>query len=191
MNPLEGPEGPEPPERRVHPEKSDATVPDSTVVSSHLVRLSAMVIKTGLGLGLMSGADRRLALALPAWRLLPGQALVEAGVNALLKDSLQAEAAFLRTDHVELRRWLVDTGWWQRDGFGYAYTRPALDALPDDLRAIASALSTVDPVAWARQQVSIHRTVQRARRARWSEAVEEPLASVQGAGAPGAARGPG
>ena len=66
MNPLEGPEPPEPPERRVHPEKSDATVPDSTVVSSHLVRLSAMVIKTGLGLGLMSGADRRLALALPA-----------------------------------------------------------------------------------------------------------------------------
>lgn len=191
MNPLEGPEGPEPPERRVHPEKSDATVPDSTVVSSHLVRLSAMVIKTGLGLGLMSGADRRLALALPAWRLLPGQTLVEAGVNALLKDSLQAEAAFLRTDHVELRRWLVDTGWWQRDGFGYAYTRPALDALPDDLRAIASALSTVDPVAWAQQQVSIHRTVQRARRARWSEAAEEPLAGVQGAGTPGAARGPG
>ena len=63
--------------------------------------------------------------------------------------------------------------------------------LPDDLRAIAGALSTVDPVAWAQQQVSIHRTVQRARRARWSEAAEVPLAGVLGAGAPGAARGPG
>ena len=152
MNPLDAPD------RCVNAEKSDTTALDTTFVPPQLVRLSAMVIKTGLGLGLMSDADRRLALALPAWRLPPGQSLVEAAVNALLKDSLQAEASFLRTDHVELRRWLVDTGWWHRDGFGYAYTRPALDALPEDLRAIAAALSTVDPAAWAQQQVSIHRT---------------------------------
>ncbi|MEI6026203.1 MAG: DUF2087 domain-containing protein [Betaproteobacteria bacterium] len=184
MNPLDAPDAPD---RRVNAEKSDTTAPDSTFMRPQLVRLSAMVIKTGLGLGLMSDADRRLALALPAWRLPPGQSLVEAAVNALLKDSLQAEASFLRTDHVELRRWLVDTGWWHRDGFGYAYTRPALDALPEDLRAIAAALSTVDPAAWAQQQVSIHRTAQRERRARWSEAAEVPPAGVS-TGSPRAMR---
>ena len=131
-----------------------------------------MVVKTGLGPGLMTDADRRLALALPAWRLPVGHSLDEVAVNALLKECLQAEAAFLRTDHVELRRWLVDTGWWQRDGFGRAYARPALEALPQELHSIARALSTVEPASWALHQVHIYRAAQRERRARWSEAAE-------------------
>ena len=140
-----------------------------------LVRLSAMVVKTGLGLGQMTDGDRLLALGLPAWRLAQGQQHTEAEVNELLRASLAAEAAFLRTDHVELRRWLVDTGWWQRDGYGRAYTRPHADELPEPLRANARALATVDPAAWAQQQVGIHRAAQRERRARWSEAAEQPM----------------
>ncbi len=137
-----------------------------------LVRLSAMVVKTGLGLGQMTDGDRKLALALPACRLPQGLAASEAQVNDWLRASLAAETAFLRTDHVELRRWLVDTGWWQRDGFGRAYTRPAADELPPPLKTIAEALALVEPASWAAQQVHIFRAVQRERRARWSEGAE-------------------
>lgn len=150
-----------------------------------LVRLSAMVVKTGVGLGQMSDADRQLALALPAWRLSTGHVAAEAHVNELLRASLGAESAFLRTDHVELRRWLVDTGWWQRDGYGRAYTRPAATELPYPLRAIAEALEVVEPAAWAMQQVDSYRSAQRKRRARWSD----PAERAQGAqaGQPGPA----
>ena len=156
---------------------SDPPMPqtfEATALPSPLVKLSGMVVKTGVSLGQMLDADRRLALALPAWRLPVGQGLTEGEVNELLKDSLGAESAFLRTDHVELRRWLVDTGWWARDGFGRAYTRPAAHALPEDLRPIAQALSMVDPAGWALQQIAIYRAAQRERRARWSEAAESP-----------------
>ncbi len=137
-------------------------------VSRPWTTLAAMVVKTGLSLGQMHDQERRLALAVPAWRLPMGQSLSEGAVNALLKQSLGAEAAFLRADHVELRRWLVDTGWWCRDGFGRAYTRPDLHVLPEDLRVIAQALSTLDPAAWALQQIEAFRMDQQARRQRWS-----------------------
>ncbi|MEI8266175.1 MAG: DUF2087 domain-containing protein [Betaproteobacteria bacterium] len=146
----------------------------ATALPASLVKLPGMVVKTGVSLGQMLDADRRLALALPAWRLPVGQSLAEDEVNELLKDSLGAESAFLRTDHVELRRWLVDTGWWSRDGYGRAYTRPAAHALPEDLRPIAQALSMVDPAAWALQQVAIYLAAQRERRARWSGAADSP-----------------
>ena len=133
-----------------------------------------MVVKTGLMLGQMTDADRLLALSLPAWRLQEAREHTEAEVNAMLKASLEAESAFLRTDHVELRRWLVDTGWWRRDGFGKAYLRPAVSELAEPLRAMARALATVEPAHWAQQQVQIHRTAQRERRARWSEGAEKP-----------------
>jgi len=151
----------------------DAPVPLApTAWPPPLVRLSAMVVKSGLGLGQMIDGDRLLALAVPAWRLPLGLAASEAQVNDWLRASLAAEAAFLRTDHVELRRWLVDTGWWQRDGFGRAYTRPAADELPPPLKTIAEALALVEPASWAVQQVHIFRAAQRERRARWTEGAE-------------------
>jgi len=147
-----------------------------------LVRLSGMVVKTGLMLGQMTDGDRLLALSLPAWRLEEAREYTEAEVNAMLKASLAAESASLRTDHVELRRWLVDTGWWQRDGFGKAYTRPAVNELAEPLQAIARALATVEPAHWAQQQVHIHRTAQRERRARWSEAADKPASQTPTSG---------
>ena len=49
----------------------------------------------------------------------------EPGVNVHLKQALQGAARCLDTDHVELRRWLCDAGWLQRDGWGRAYQRAA------------------------------------------------------------------
>lgn len=131
-----------------------------------------MVVKTRLGLAQMTDADRLLALALPAHRLPVGPQHSESEVNELLKASLANESAFLRTDHVELRRWLVDTGWWRRDGFGKAYIRPPAGELPEHLQALAFALASEEPIAWARQQMNEQRAAQQARRARWHAHLE-------------------
>ena len=44
-------------------------------------------------------------------------------VNRILEAWLAGPGAMLRTDHVELRRWMVDAGFVGRDGFGRAYLR--------------------------------------------------------------------
>lgn len=91
-------------------------------------RLAALVVKDGVSLGLLGDADRALVLALAACALPPGQEHPEADVNQLLGAWLEEPGAMLRTDHVELRRWLVDAGFVSRDGFGRAYVRGEAEA---------------------------------------------------------------
>ena len=86
-------------------------------------RLAALVVKDGVSLGLLGDADRMLVLALAAAGIEPGRAHREPEVNRILEQWLEGPGAMLRTDHVELRRWLVDTGFVSRDGFGRAYVR--------------------------------------------------------------------
>jgi hypothetical protein len=111
-------------------------------------RLAAMVCKQGVALGGLSGDERKLALAL-VWRGLDGAPVPERDINEALKLQLAGPASFLGTDHVELRRWLVDGGWLQRDGFGCEYRRVAAPALPDAARPFAEALADIDPEPWA------------------------------------------
>lgn len=91
-------------------------------------RLAALVVKEGVSLGLLGDADRSLVLALAACALPAGRAHREADVNQLLGNWLEGPGAMLRTDHVELRRWLVDAGFVSRDGFGRAYVRAEAEA---------------------------------------------------------------
>ena len=91
-------------------------------------RLAALVVKDGLSLGLLGDADRALVLALAAGAIEVGPAHREAEVNRLLGAWLEGPGAMLRTDHVELRRWLVDAGFVSRDGFGRAYVRGEAEA---------------------------------------------------------------
>jgi hypothetical protein len=86
-------------------------------------RLEALVVKSGVHLGLLSADDRALVLALAACALEPDRALREDEVNRRLIDWLADIGSMLRTDHVELRRWLVDTGFVVRDDWGQAYLR--------------------------------------------------------------------
>ena len=85
--------------------------------------LADLVVKNGVGLGALSTADRDLVLALAASGLEPRRTYREDEVNRVLLDWLATDGSMLRTDHVELRRWLVDAGFVARDGFGHAYTR--------------------------------------------------------------------
>ena len=91
-------------------------------------RLAALVVKDGVSLGLLAEADRALVLALAAAAIEPGREHREADMNRILEAWLEGPGAMLRTDHVELRRWLVDAGFVSRDGFGRAYVRGEAEA---------------------------------------------------------------
>nr|MCU0969788.1 DUF2087 domain-containing protein [Rubrivivax sp.] len=78
--------------------------------------------------------------------------------------------AFLDTDHVELRRWLIDSGWWRRDGFGRAYARVPAAELPAALQSLRQALDTLDLPTWvAAERARAHRQREQ-RRAAWFDA---------------------
>jgi tRNA(adenine34) deaminase len=81
--------------------------------------------------GLASGRqhDFRVVLAAAALALDEGTDYTEAEVNERLKHWLANAGAMLDTDHVELRRWLVDMRLVERDGYGRRYRRsgPASD----------------------------------------------------------------
>lgn len=132
-------------------------------------RLRTLILKSGLALGGLSETDRALALAVPARALARGAVASEAQVNALLKSSLGAESSFLGTDHVELRRWLVDTRWWQRDAFGRRYERVPEAELPEVLRAIDAALGDGDVASWVTGQREAARTARDQRRHAWAQ----------------------
>jgi hypothetical protein len=129
--------------------------------------LAALVVKEGVGLGGLSSAHRSWALAL-VWAGLPAQiGLTERQVNELLKAQLAGAAAFLDTDHVELRRWLVDAGWLLRDGYGREYRRVDRDNLDAGQREFADALAGIEPATWVAELRAAHRARREARRAHW------------------------
>jgi hypothetical protein len=154
-----------------------------------LQRLLAIATRQRVGLGTLPDDARRLVLAAPAAVLAAGDAVPEREVNARLRASLEAEAAFLATDHVELRRWLADTGWWRRDGFGHAYERTPREAMPAPVAAIDAALAAAlgglplaEAVLEARGAAARERDL---RRQRWARGA----AAVVANGTPPAAKG--
>lgn len=136
-----------------------------TPVSLH--DLAALVVKSGVHLGGLTDAQRIWALGVAAQCLEPGAGVSEAHANARLKAALAGPAAFLATDHVELRRWLIDTGWWTRDGFGRCYERVSLSALPHTLRPPAEALKGLDLPAWVAELRQAHLAEREKRRRSW------------------------
>lgn len=145
-----------------------APLPDHGALPERLRRL---VVKRGVGLGLLPAEDLALALAW-VWAGLPeGDAMNEREVNGVLKAQLEGPAACLATDHVELRRWLVDAGWLQRDPYGREYRRvPAGPAAHAALaEALAALLHGTDSRTWAAAQRQAHAAEREARRQRWQQ----------------------
>ena len=130
-------------------------------------RLRALVVKHGLSLGRLPAADRDLALAW-VWAGLPQPRVSnEPGITAELRARLAGAAAFLDTDHVELRRWLVDGAWLARDGFGREYRRVHCAALPERHVAMAAALHELDTDACAASLRAEKQALRRARQQAW------------------------
>lgn len=107
-------------------------------------RLAAIVVKSGVSLGVLGEADRALVLALASSALEAGCVYREADVNRLLVTWLGGAGAMLRVDHVELRRWLVDAGFVPRDGFGRSYARGPAEAASAVARLGARSASELD-----------------------------------------------
>jgi hypothetical protein len=135
-------------------------------------RVARLVVKEGVTLGNLGESDRSLALAW-VWAGLPADAVLdEPGVNARLEQALQGAARCLNTDHVELRRWLVDGGWLCRDGYGRSYQRVAAAALPEHQMALGMALDGVDTVACVERLLLERGAARQARHAAWQAACQ-------------------
>ncbi len=129
--------------------------------------LAALVIKQGVSLGGLRAPDRALALGF-VWAGLPAlQIMTERAVNDALRQQLAGAAACLDTDHVELRRWLVDAGWLQRDGYGRQYRRVEPADLPAASQALAHLLADIDTAAWAAETRAQRAGQRDARRQAW------------------------
>ena len=100
--------------------------------------------------------------------------LREDEVNRRLSDWLADVGAMVQTDHVELRRWLVDAGYLARDGWGYAYVRGS-----GELDLARQVLGTTDGAALASAVRSVRVAAQSARIAR-RRAYEAQGSSVAG-----------
>jgi hypothetical protein len=90
-----------------------------------------------------------------------GRTLREDEVNRRLSDWLANIGAMVQTDHVELRRWLVEAGYLARDGWGYAYARG-----PAEFDLARQVLGTTDGTALGSAVRSVRVAAQSARIAR-------------------------
>ncbi|MBX3635404.1 MAG: DUF2087 domain-containing protein [Rubrivivax sp.] len=142
-------------------------------VPKALRELAMLVVKEGVGVGGLPQAQRALALAF-VWTGLPAGALSEREVNEALKSALAGAARFLDTDHVELRRWLVDSGWLCRDGFGREYRRVDAAALPAPSRGLAGQLEKLDAAAFADRARDRRDAERSARRRAWADRAGPP-----------------
>jgi tRNA(adenine34) deaminase len=93
--------------------------------------------------GLQSGRQQDFGVVLAAAALAfdEGATYSEAEVNERLKAWLAEPGAMLGTDHVELRRWLVDMRLLDRDGYGRSYWRASA---PPAFQAALQALAGWD-----------------------------------------------
>jgi len=105
-------------------------------------RLEALVTKSGLNLAALPEPERDLVLALAACAIEPDRAWREDEANRHLEAWLGDIGSMLRTDHVELRRWLVDTRFVQRDDWGRAYRRG-----PAERERARALLGSIDAAA--------------------------------------------
>jgi len=135
--------------------------------------LPGLLVKQHVAIGGLSESQRSLVLAL-VWAGLPTAVMTERDVNEALKGSLAGAAAFLGTDHVELRRWLVDAGWLARDAFGREYRRVDGSALAPLLQALASAFDGVDTGALATALRAAHAAERARRRKAWEDFSAQP-----------------
>jgi tRNA(adenine34) deaminase len=147
-----------------------------------LERLSQLAVRQGVHLSTLQqkdGRDLELVFASATLFFPTDKLLDERGANTVLKEFLATAGAMLDTDHVELRRWLVDTGFVRRTDFGSDYRR---GTLPAWLAGAAAALGPGE-VADAVVQARAARDAQReAKRQAWLasriEVTEQPAAAV-------------
>jgi hypothetical protein len=117
---------------------------------SAVERYTKLAVRHGISLGALRSGNARdfaIVLAAAAQAFRPGRVFTEREVNDLLRTFLEGAGAMLASDHVELRRWLIDFRLLERDGFGRAYS---VGTPAPEFAAAVLELSTVDLAALAR-----------------------------------------
>jgi hypothetical protein len=135
-----------------------------------LQRLCSLAVRQRLSLGVMAStrpADLAVVLAAAGCTFGVGEILSEREVNERLLAWLAGTGAMLAVDHVDLRRWLVDTGVLARDGYGRAYTRG--EPRPDIGQAMA-ALAPHDLATLVREARNAEAARREARKAQFAKA---------------------
>ncbi|MBK9136098.1 MAG: DUF2087 domain-containing protein [Betaproteobacteria bacterium] len=135
--------------------------------------IRTLALKDHVSLGGLSAGELMLALAVVHATLPADKPLTEREVNEALKAALAGAACWLATDHVELRRWLVDAGWLTRDGYGREYralAHAALPPAPAPHQALARALATMDVTRWVAAEREVQERMRAERKARWAAA---------------------
>ena len=134
-------------------------------------RFSALALRRDVSLGVLLSTHPRdfaVLLAAAAHSFPRGREFSEREVNELLRIFLDNAGSMLGTDHVELRRWLVDFHVLDRDGYGRAYTAGTPTA---ELADLVRQLDGVDLLARARAAREGEAARRAERKARW-QAVE-------------------
>ena len=110
-------------------------------VDGWLQRIARLALRQGVHLSTLQqkdGRDLELLFASAMLAFPPDELLDEPAANEVLKKFLATAGVMVATDHVELRRWMVDTGFLQRSDFGTDYRR---GTVPDWMAVAAQALS--------------------------------------------------
>jgi hypothetical protein len=134
-------------------------------------RFAALALRRDVSLGVLLSTHPRdfaVLLAAAAQSFPRGREFSEREVNELLRTFLDNAGSMLGTDHVELRRWLVDFHVLDRDGYGRAYTAGTPTA---ELADLVRQLDGVDLLARARAAREGEAARRAERKARW-QAVE-------------------
>jgi hypothetical protein len=116
-----------------------------------LEALSNLLPKKHVSLGSATPAQRASALGPAAFALPAETVLRKADVNGALRPVIGGACRLLNTDPMELRCWLVDACWLNRDGFGRAYRRAGVVSLSPVQAQIAAAWRGTAGLACASQ----------------------------------------
>ncbi|MBA3253124.1 MAG: tRNA adenosine(34) deaminase TadA [Burkholderiaceae bacterium] len=103
-------------------------------------RMSQLALRQGVHLSTLqqkAGGDLEMFFASATLAFPSGASFTEKEANEILKRFLAGAGVMVATDHVELRRWMVDAGFLQRSDHGTDYRR---GAMPDWLSNAAQQL---------------------------------------------------
>jgi tRNA(adenine34) deaminase len=158
------------------------TVQPAISAAGWLERLGQLAVRQGVHLSTLQqkdGRDLELVFASASLFFPTDRLLDERGANAVLKEFLSTAGAMLDTDHVELRRWLVDTGFVRRSDYGRDYRRGSLPAWLADAAGALAPRALADAVTQAREARDSQREAKRqAWLARQIQVTEQPAQAI-------------
>ena len=129
-----------------------------------LDRMSQLALRHGVHLSTLQQKDRRdldLLFAGAALAFPQNGSLSEHVANEILKRFLASAGVMVSTDHVELRRWMVDTGFLQRSDYGTDYRRGSMPDWLSDAAATLDFERIASAVAQARSANEMQRETRR------------------------------